>query len=65
MKQSLRRRAAVAIFVFDAGVDVGDVAHDRFCGGEPGPALVPGRLVLEQLHECVPTRSRTPGHRLR
>lgn len=42
---------------------VNDGTHDRFCG--LGPALVPCRLVLGQLHEIVPTRTRTHCHRVR
>jgi hypothetical protein len=47
------------------GVNVGDGTHDRFCGGEPGSAVVPGRLVLGQLDEIVPTRTRTHCDRVR
>jgi hypothetical protein len=43
--------------------DVNDGTHDQFCG--LGPALVPCRLVLGQLHEIVPTRTRAHCHRVR
>ena len=62
MKRWLRRRAAVAVFVFA-------LASCRRWHSRPvlwlGPAVVPCRLVLGQLHEFVPTRSRTQGHRVR
>lgn len=61
MKQWFRRRAAVAVFVFALTSMM--ALHDEFCG--LGPALVPCRLVLGQLHEIMPTRTRTHCHRVR
>jgi hypothetical protein len=43
--------------------DVNDGTHDQFCG--LGPAVLPCRLVLGQLHEIVPTRTRTHCDRVR
>jgi hypothetical protein len=43
--------------------DVNDGTDDQSCG--LGPTLVPCRLVLGQLHEVVPTRTRTQCHGVR